>query len=64
MDFGTSLHVPPSAFKSITHEGNQITWTQELMATACKGTGTVDGDKLKGELICGPAVINFEVRKK
>jgi hypothetical protein len=64
MDFGTSLHVPHSSFKTITHEGNRIEWTQELMGTACTGTGTVDGGKFKGEITCGPGVINFEVRKK
>jgi hypothetical protein len=64
MDFGNSLQAPPSSFKSITHEGNKFTWVQELMGTACNGTGTIDGDKLKGEIICGPAVIKFEVQKK
>lgn len=64
MDFGSSLHVPPSSFKTITHEGTRITWTQELMGTACTGAGTFDGDKIKGEITCGPAVINFEVRKR
>ena len=63
MEFG-SLQVPPSAFKTITHEGDRITWTQELMGSACDGSGTVSGDTFKGEIHCGPAVINFEVRKR
>jgi hypothetical protein len=63
MEFGESLQVPPSAFKSINHEGNRVTWTQDLLGTACDGKGTVDGGTIKGEITCGPALINFEVKK-
>lgn len=64
MEFGTEIKVPPSSFKSITHEGDRVKWTQELMGTACEGTGAVDGDKFKGEIRCGPAVISFSVAKR
>jgi hypothetical protein len=64
MEFGTSLTVPPSAFRTITHEGDRVTWKQDLHGTACDGTGTVRERTFKGEIRCGPAVINFEVRKK
>lgn len=65
MEFNSSVQVPPSAFKSITHAEGRVTWTQDLMGTACDGTGTFPADdKFKGEIKCGPAVINFEVKKK
>jgi hypothetical protein len=64
MEFGGSVTVPPSAFKTITHEGERVTWKQDLLGAACDGTGTVSGEKFKGEIRCGPALISFEVRKK
>jgi hypothetical protein len=64
MEFGSSLQVPPSAFTSITHEGVSVKWTQEILDTACEGSGTIEEHKFKGEIHCGPAVIAFDVRKR
>jgi len=55
---------PPVDLRDFTVDGKTVTWVSDLMGTACKAKAALDGNTMKGEMVCDARTLTFDLTKK
>jgi hypothetical protein len=55
---------PPVDLRDFSVDGKTVTWVSDLMGTACQAKAALDGNKMKGEMVCDARTLTFDLTKK
>jgi hypothetical protein len=56
---------PPVDIRDFKVDGKNVTWTSDLMGTACKAKATIDdAGTMKGDMACDARTLTFSLTKK
>ena len=55
---------PPIDVREFKVDGKTVTWLSDLMGTTCEAKAALDGDTMKGDIVCDARTLTFDLRKK
>ena len=55
---------PPVDVRDFKVDGKTVTWLSDLMGTTCKAKAALDGNTMKGDMVCDARTLTFDLTKK